>query len=161
MSADNNSLDFLYASPGYLIRRCHQISVAIFLEECAQFNIRPLNFAVLCALTSHQDVDQITLAGLIGVDRSTIARLVTDLEEKGLVNRKDSSKDRRVRLVHLTRKGKTLVNKAVSTGKPIEDRILEPLTKTQRKQFLSCLDKIAQAHNEISRAPLKSIKSSS
>ena len=155
MKNDNDSLEMLYSTPGYLIRRCHQIAVAIFLEDCKPHNIRPLDFAVICALGSCKEADQITLSGLIGVDRSSIARLLISLKEKGLVKRKASKKDLRVKLVSLTKKGQSLLCEMIPTAQPIEERVLDPLTKTQQKQFMTCLNAITDAHNEISRAPLK------
>lgn len=155
MPEDKDSLELLYSTPGYLIRRCHQIAVAIFLEDSKSYNIRPLDFAVVCALGSCKEADQVTLSGLIGVDRSSIARLVDSLERKGLVKRKSSKKDLRVKRISLTKKGQSMLHKMTPTAKPIEERVLEPLTKTQRKQFMTCLKKLAEANNEISRAPLK------
>ncbi len=35
------SLAVLYRKPGHLIRRARQISVAIFMEECAAFDLTP------------------------------------------------------------------------------------------------------------------------
>ena len=31
---------------GHLLRRCHQIAVAIFLDECAAYDLTPLQFVV-------------------------------------------------------------------------------------------------------------------
>jgi len=160
MPKDRDSLELLYSTPGYLIRRCHQIAVAIFLEGCKPHDVRHLDFAVICALGSCKEADQITLSGLIGVDRSSITRLVDSLERKGLVQRKISPKDHRVRLIRLTRKGQSLLRKMIPTASPIGDRVLECLTITQRKQFLVCLKKIAEANNEISRAPVRTVTSS-
>ena len=43
------SFDFRHA-PGHLIRRAHQVSVAIFMEETADFEVTPVQFAILNAL---------------------------------------------------------------------------------------------------------------
>ena len=43
------SFDFRLA-PGHLIRRAHQVSVAIFMEETAEFGVTPVQFAILSAL---------------------------------------------------------------------------------------------------------------
>ena len=63
----------LYRMPGHLIRRCHQISVALFLEECAAYDATPQQYAVLSALAENDGVDQITLAGLCAFNRTTAA----------------------------------------------------------------------------------------
>ena len=40
----------LWDRPGFLIRRLHQIHVALFLEECRGFDVTPVQYAVLTAL---------------------------------------------------------------------------------------------------------------
>ena len=57
-----------HQTPGFLIRRLHQIHVAIFLEECAAFNITPVQFSLLKALSVGAEMDQATIATKIGVD---------------------------------------------------------------------------------------------
>jgi len=34
-----DQLQDLYARPGFLLKRCHQISAAIFVEECHEFSL--------------------------------------------------------------------------------------------------------------------------
>ena len=43
------SFDFEHA-PGHLIRRAHQLSVAIFMEETGGGDMTPVQFAILNAL---------------------------------------------------------------------------------------------------------------
>jgi hypothetical protein len=50
------------AAPGHLIRRAHQISVAIFNAHLAAADVTPVQFAILNALQNKPGVDQITLA---------------------------------------------------------------------------------------------------
>ena len=55
------SFDFQHA-PGHLIRRAHQLAVAIFMEETGDFDITPVQFAILNALIDDPGEDQVTLA---------------------------------------------------------------------------------------------------
>jgi hypothetical protein len=55
------SFDFQHA-PGHLIRRAHQVAVAIFMEETAGFDVTPVQFAILNALLEDPGEDQVTLA---------------------------------------------------------------------------------------------------
>ena len=43
-------LQDLHAMPGHLIRRAQQIAVAIFMEECAEFDLTPVQYAALVAI---------------------------------------------------------------------------------------------------------------
>ena len=40
----------LHTAPGHLVRRAHQRSVALFMEEAADFDVTPVQFAILHAL---------------------------------------------------------------------------------------------------------------
>jgi len=150
------SLEKLYSMPGHLIRRCQQISVGIYLDECKQFDLKPVDFAVLSALDSFTDIDQITLSGLIAIDRSSIGRVVENLEGKGLISRRADSQDRRTKRLRLTKQGGAQFAQIKSSVDHVQERILKPLSKTQRTQFINCLEKIALHNNEISRVPVRS-----
>jgi len=57
--------------PGFLIRRLHQIHVALFQEACGAFEITPLQYSLLSALAQRGTADQTTLSADIALDRST------------------------------------------------------------------------------------------
>ena len=44
------SLSRLYARPGFLLRRAHQISAAVFEDECRELALTPAQFGVLTVL---------------------------------------------------------------------------------------------------------------
>lgn len=146
----------LHGLPGHLIRRCHQIAVALFLEECAGQDVTPIQYAVLSLLREYGSMDQITLAGYAALNRSTTGEVVARLEARGLLDRGDNPEDRRVRLLHLTTKGARLLDRLEVPVQRVQERILAPLSAAERTRFIDCLDRIATANNEFSRAPLRS-----
>jgi MarR family transcriptional regulator, lower aerobic nicotinate degradation pathway regulator len=151
----NTEPDSLYDMPGHLIRRCHQISVALFHQECAVYGITPQQYAVLRVLASHDGEDQITLAGLAAFNRTTAGEIVARMEEAGLLTRRDGSADRRVKNLFITKEGKRLLKDIHAAVRRVQERLLEPLDKTERRQFIACLTRIADVNNELSRAPLR------
>ena len=56
--------------PGFLIRRLHQIHVALFQQKCADFEITPLQYSLLSALAKRGTADQTTLAADISFTKS-------------------------------------------------------------------------------------------
>ena len=146
----------LYELPGHLIRRCHQISVALFLQECARFGVTPQQYAVIRVLDDNDGVDQITLAGLAALNRTTVGELVARMEDAGFLRRVDSRDDRRVKNLFITKQGRDLIKNVDASVYRVQERLLEPLNKTERKQFIDCLARIANVNNELSRAPLRS-----
>jgi len=52
------SLSRLYARPGFLLRRAHQISAAVFEDACREPSITPAQFGVLTVLQAHPGMGQ-------------------------------------------------------------------------------------------------------
>ena len=145
----------VYRMAGHLIRRCHQISVALFLEECAEFDITPQQFAVLAVLADNDGVDQITLAGLAAFNRTTAGEIVERMEAAGLLERRDNESDRRVKNLYITKQGQKLLGDVGSSVQRVQQRLLAPLEPAERSQFVELLARIASENNELSRAPLR------
>lgn len=77
--------------------------------------------------------------------QSTAHGLVTRLEDKGLIASTGDSADKRIRVIQITETGKSYCRDAEQRMKRVEDRILHPLSDTERQQFLTCLSKVKNA----------------
>ena len=154
----NNPPDFsapepFLATPGHLLRRCHQISVAIFLDECQAFDLTPLQYVTLSALATHGPMDKATIGGVVALDRTTVAVVVKNLEQRGLATTRPSEYDRRAKLVKITAKGLSLTSSAQTQVAKAQERTVAPLTAREHDELLRLLRKIAQENNLLSRAP--------
>jgi DNA-binding MarR family transcriptional regulator len=143
----------LESLPGYHIRRLQQIAVAVFLQETEAHGITPVQYAALHAVAQAPGVDQRTLARSIGLDTSTIAGVIDRLEARGLMQRSASPDDKRVRLLSLTAAGQRLLGDIEPAMLRAQDRMLEPLPKKERAEFMRMLRVLVTANNELSRAP--------
>ena len=56
-----------------------------------------MQYAALAAINANPGIDQVTLAGLIAYDRTTVTGVVDRLVQKGLVVRHATIRDRRAR----------------------------------------------------------------
>jgi len=139
--------------PGHHIRRLHQIAVAIFLQETEAAGVTPVQYAVLQAAANQPGIDQRTLARSVGLDTSTTAGVIDRLEARGLLQRDSSPDDRRVRLLSLTDDGRVLLAAVWPAMQRAQERILEPLHKAERKEFMRMVRTLVTANNELSRAP--------
>ncbi|TQI65340.1 MarR family transcriptional regulator [Bosea sp. AK1] len=150
----------LYGLPGHLIRRLQQASVSLFIEETleAGFDLTPVQYAALFGVGEHPGLDQITLAGLIAYDRTTIGGVIDRLEAKGLLRRAASPEDRRVRTLYLMPEGEELLKAISSTVAKIQDEILQPLGAEERSIFMLLLSKLVRAKNERTRVPMRPVK---
>jgi DNA-binding MarR family transcriptional regulator len=155
--AANSLFDEVRDMPGHMLRRFQQIAVSIFLKDCKAFDLTPVQFSVLAALSQASPLDQIRLSGLVALDRTTISLTVRRLEERGLVARQVSEKDRRAKLIRLTEAGRAFTEAVLPTVRAVQDKILAPLSASERELFRALLNKAVEANNQQSRAPLRGV----
>ncbi|WP_275286746.1 MarR family winged helix-turn-helix transcriptional regulator [Halomonas elongata] len=143
------------ALPGNLLRRCHQISVAIFLRKCEAYQLTQLQYVMLSALEEMGSIDQITLGRHTALDRNTVAVVVRKLEERGLVSRRRRPEDRRSMLVTITGEGRQLRHRVEATVAEVQDEILAPLEEAEKTQLCRLLQRLADGNNAHSRVPIQ------
>ncbi len=141
--------------PGHLIRRAQQIAVAIFMEECADFDLTPVQYAALVAIRENVGVDATRLSALIAFDRSTLGNVLERLEARKLLKRYASPEDRRIKLLKLTGAGAALVKRAEATVRRAQERMLSPLPPKDRDRLMELLGQLVHLNNEASRVPLR------
>jgi DNA-binding MarR family transcriptional regulator len=141
--------------PGHLVRRFQQIAVAVFLAEVetAGYDLTPVQYAALAAVGAHPGVDQATLAGLIAFDRTTITGVVDRLVTKGLITRRESSRDRRARELTITAAGRQTLRGIAPAVEAAQRTMLRGLTDPEANELLRLLQKAIAAGNQLSRAP--------
>lgn len=141
--------------PGHLARRFQQIAVAVFQAEmeASGADITPVQYATLAAVDAHPGIDQATLAGVVALDRATITGVLDRLENKALILRKASEKDRRAKELSMTPKGKALLTTLAPHVDAAQDIMTRGLTKDERQNLMRLLRKAIDAGNDLSRAP--------
>lgn len=137
----------LSRKPGHLIRRLHQISTHVFTQRIreAGFDLTSVQFAALDALGSNQGVDQARLADLVAKDRATTGAVVDRLEQKGLVARTVSERDKRARVLTLTPEGSALLAMVSPVVEDLQREILRGLEDHEYRQFVELAAKAAAA----------------
>src|ERR1700681_4219614 len=121
--------------PGFLIRRLHQIHVALFQKKCAAFEVTPLQYSLLSALAARKTADQTTLAADIALDRTTTTGALKRLGARNLVERAVNDQDRRARLVRLTSAGAALLAQIETSARSAHRATLEGLTEREQAVF--------------------------
>jgi MarR family transcriptional regulator, lower aerobic nicotinate degradation pathway regulator len=143
MTGRRTSAQELSGRPGFLLRKAHQVAVAIFAEEAGDLGLTPPQHNVLSAISSNVGLHQAGLSAIVGYDRATVGALLMGLEARKLIKRGHSSKDGRVRTLELTARGVSLLAAAASAMARINERIVAPLAPPDRKLFIALLTKIA------------------
>lgn len=147
----------LYERPGFLLRRAHQISSAIFENACAELSLTPAQYGVLNLVNEHAGIDQTSLARALAFDKVTVLRVLKGLEERGLCLRTEGALDRRHMSVRLTPAGRRLLQRAQKPVQHAYDALMQPLKPQEQRQLIALLQKINQSlepHAKASFVPL-------
>jgi DNA-binding MarR family transcriptional regulator len=139
------SFDFQHA-PGHLIRRAHQLAVAIFMEETGEFDITPVQFSILNALIDDPGEDQVTLAAKVAFDAATFGSVIGRLEAKGWVRREADVQDRRRKLLWVTPEGESAAQQMKRAVAKVQMRLMGPLDAAERRQLTALLGKLVSGH---------------
>jgi DNA-binding MarR family transcriptional regulator len=135
----------LAASPGHLLHRAQQFAADRFSEATGGVEITQRQFAVLCAVHAKEGLTQTELVQATGIDRSTLAELVSRMASKGLLMREKAPGDARANAVRFTDDGRKLYETVIAGAKAADDAILSALPKNKRASFAEALARIARA----------------
>lgn len=134
----------IHTMPGYLIRRAHQISTALFAARLAEAgsDLTPVQFGALSAIRHQPGLDQATLAEMIAYDRVTIGGVLDRLQAKGLILRSISKADRRARCLEITPAGAALLAELFPVIENVQADILSGLSPDEKEVFVALLKKV-------------------
>ena len=155
MDTDSKRTKVVWQRPGFLVRRLHQIHMAIFLKECAEEQVTPIHWGMLTIVKSNPGVGQVELADELGLDRSNVANVVDRLVRRGILKQSVSKLDRRKRSISITPMGLKLLAQLEPKAERAQARLLEVLGTRERSQFMTLLSRLVEQNNEFSRAPIR------
>ena len=149
----------IYQRPGFLLRRTHQISAAVFESACAGVRLTPAQYGVLTVLAAEPGIDQTRLSRALAFDKVTVMRVLKGLEDRGLVWRERSTVSRRQMTVSLTPDGRKVLEAAREPAERAYQKLLSPLSPLQRRQLIELLHAITEGLAEEARAPFVPLES--
>lgn len=117
-----------------------------FTERIASLGLTPPQTGLLRAVAAHPGQSQQALARLLGTQPSRLVGLVDSLADRGLLERRRNTDDRRLHALHLTAAGEQVLRQVQEVGRAHDGAICAPLSPTERAQLRSLLARIADAH---------------
>jgi DNA-binding MarR family transcriptional regulator len=132
-----------------------QIAVALFVEECKEYDLTPVQDAATAAIHTHPGIDATRLSAVIAFDRSTLGSVIERLQIKSLIERRSAPDDKRVKLLYLTKSGVALLRDIKPSVERAQARMLQPLDPADRKKLMALLTQLVDLNNEASRVPLR------
>lgn len=144
----------LNKAPGHLLRRAQQYAYDLYMKEVGQGSLTPRQFAVLHTVSENEGLSQTDLVRRTGIDRSTLADMISRMIRRGLLSRERTKDDARANSVSITASGRSQLNNALPKVQKAEDSILAALPATQQKALMAALASIAKHMQEQEEAEM-------
>ena len=116
-------------------------------DELAKHGLMAPHFGLLRVIEEVGATSQIRLGDDMGIDKATIVKFIDELEALGLVERHADAKDRRIKNVTVTAKGRTHIPKLRNIYQEVEADFLSVLTKSEAEALKSILPKLLVSHS--------------
>lgn len=109
------------------------------------YGLTAVQMQTLCLLPPDSALQMNELSCRLSCDASNVTGIADRLEAQGLIMRKDDPADRRIKMLSLTPKGKTLRQRVLRDVSLVNPECLMALEDPERKQFLTLLSKVLAA----------------
>lgn len=124
-----------------VLYRIGQMCIAGQLEP---FQIGKGQHAFLTALFQQDGISQGDLAQILRMDKGSVAHALLKLEQTGYVERKRDDADRRINLVYLTEKARSIEAPLFSALSAWTDTLADGFSDEERRQTLMLLQRMAE-----------------
>jgi DNA-binding MarR family transcriptional regulator len=131
----------LMGNLGWMLDQANHALGSEVAAALAPLELGQRGYCVLSAAVG-ADLTQTELAGLIGLDKTTMVVTVDDLERKGLAERVPSPTDRRARVIKVTEAGRQKVAEGQRIIADVQNDVLDALPLSERAAFVAALMKL-------------------
>ena len=98
--------------------------------------------ATLEMIKFESNVNQTTIANLLGKDKTTISRSLNSLEKKELIKKSETQGDKRSNNIEITAKGEKILEDTIKEITSFRESLNDKLTKDEREMFFKIIDKL-------------------
>jgi len=130
---------------GVLVAQVHQLAGRVFSRILRRHGIEELNPAqgrIIYALWKEDGLSQSELARRTRLDKSTLAAMLSRLEEAGQIRREGHPQDARTRHVHLTERNRALHGAYLAASRDMTRLFYKGLSNPDIEAFESTLRKL-------------------
>jgi len=130
---------------GYALRRAQLRVFDDFYAALSVEGITPARFSTLAIIDGNPGISQTSLAQTLDIARSGVVMLIDTLEQLDLVSREPIEADKRSYALHLTRGGKTALQRIRRQVAIHEARVCARLDEKEKKWLLKMLARVGAA----------------
>ena len=130
---------------GYWLRCLSNFVSYSFTERLAKEDVTVPQWVLLRTLYSHDNITLNQLAQRVGLDKSSVSRMVERLVQRELINRAEGN-DRRSLGLSLTPTANKLVPRLAKHADLNDESFFKTLTQKQRKDFMGTIKQLLDAN---------------
>jgi len=130
-------------SPAFLLAQVGGHAVAGFAKRMETLGLTPADAGTLRIVQAKEGISQQALGTELGIAPSRLVALIDDLEERGLLERRDQPDDRRSYGLYLRSKGRDVLKLIGQIAREHQQELCAALTEKERDELVALLKRIA------------------
>ncbi len=142
---DHTRLGPLPGYLGYTLRRAQAASFRHLDATTPGIDLSPGQFSLLTFLEANPDASQTAIAGVFGIDKSTLSPVLDAFAKRGLITRRRADHDRRTNAIRLTADGAALLDRMRARVEAQEALMAAALDPEERARLLDMLQRVTDA----------------
>ena len=139
-------LTALRQTPGFMIRILQLQNFEAFYPYFDALKLSPLEYAILVTVRDNKAVTQSELAAVLKMQLPNLVKILSRMEETGVLKRKRSTRDKRAVELSLSAAGERRADEASRLGERFNAHTLSALSKPEQTAFLQMLVRLVEAH---------------
>ncbi|MFK7903326.1 MAG: MarR family winged helix-turn-helix transcriptional regulator [Nitratireductor sp.] len=137
----NRSVEFACAAQ--TLRKAARLITRRYEDGLRQVNLTASQFSILQALVLHSELSFKIISSTLGLEQTTLSRLLKVLEKRELVTIEKSESDGRGRIISATTLGRQTFEEAELIWRPINEDCLSRLSKADWQGVKIALNKLS------------------
>ncbi|MBV9282339.1 MAG: winged helix-turn-helix transcriptional regulator [Chloroflexi bacterium] len=131
--------EFLEQQPTYWLKRCYQALRRTVDQALREYGLTLSQRDVLLTLYEEGALDQTCLRDRLGLEQSSVSRLVDGLVRRGLIELRPGEADRRVRIAALSPQGRELLLRTPGSSELGGRRMVANLSRQEQEELVRLL----------------------
>ena len=141
-----SAVSALDAHLGFWMRFVSNQVSAEFARTVEARGVSVSDWVALRALYDRTETTHASLVAALGMTKGAVSKVVSRLQDKGLVTRAAHAADARAQVLALTRAGRALVPALARDADANDDRFFGHLSARQRRELMATLQEMVRLH---------------
>ena len=127
---------------GYALRRAQGAVYSDLNDSLSELDLRPVQYTLLLMVAENPGASQSGVCEALGIQKANCVPTMSELERRGLILRRKSPSDARSYELHVTAKGKRILQRAGEVQASHERKLIDRIGIDGRDQLLDLLGKL-------------------